>query len=1088
MQLCPNCGEENPDRFRLCGFCGTPLSQEPKAESVRKTVTILFCDLKGSTPLGEKLDPEALREVLALYFNEMRAVLERHGGKVEKYIGDAIVAVFGLPRAHEDDALRAVRAAADMQRALERANEIIEARWDVRLENRTGINTGEVIAGDASASQHLVTGDAVNTAARLEQNAPTNEVLMGEPTYRLVKEAIAVEEVEPLELKGKAERVPAYRLVSVSGDEAIVRHLDSPMVGRTTELAVLNEAFDSSGENNDTRLVTVFAPPGTGKSRLLQEFLNKIGDRAVFVHGRCLSYGEGITYWPLAEIVRGVCAITDDDNLEEASAKLHSAIEDRDVADRIASAIGVSDTAFSVNETNWAAGRFFGQLACDRPLVAVIDDIHWAEPAFLDLIRSIVRTLTRAPILLLCSSRPELLEEHTDWGAADRETNLVLEALSAEESSAVIDNVLGTAEIDERARERIISSAEGNPLFVEQMVSMMVEDGVIQQDENGAWRIVRDLDSFAMPGSISALITARLDRLNPLEQSVVQRASVIGQNFFRDAIEHLLPEPARLSLDLSLESLAGKGLIAPNAASFAGLQTYRFQHILIRDAAYGGMLKRTRAELHEQFVDWVERANPDRTMEFEEIRGYHLEQSFLILGALAPLDDHAIQLGVRASQHLSSAGRRAVTRADMHAAANLLQRAAALLPSGDPLRPRLTIDAAEALFEVGDFVMADACLLTALHEAEALSDLPLATTARIVRLQFRFMAEGEGQEDSLIESGRQGIALLTGAGDYEGLARAWRLIYYVYGTACRWAAAEEAAEQTMEHARRAGNEIMARRLLPSVVTCLLYGPTPVPELIHRSEEVLIEAGDDRKTRALTLRTIAIAEAMRGDFDRARNLYTSSRAILEELGLNLQAALVSLVSGPIETAAGDLPAAENELRRDYEALDAMGERNYISTTAASLAEVLYRQGRYDESLEFTEICEKIAASDDLTSQFIWRSVRGKVLARKGLFEEAIDLASQGVELVRRSDEINSQAEALIALSEALELAGAFEEALRTVQEAADLFQAKGNIVGAAEAFAIEQRVRAMAGSDPSLVIDLREGTIEPVVDQTAHHMS
>jgi ATP/maltotriose-dependent transcriptional regulator MalT len=369
-----------------------------------------------------------------------------------------------------------------------------------------------------------------------------------------------------------------------------------------------------------------------------------------------------------------------------------------------------------------------------------------------------------------------------------------------------------------------------------------------------------------------------------------------------------------------------------------------------------------------------------------------------------------------------------------------------------------------------------------------LQDVSVETTARLVRLQFRFMAEGEGQNDSLIEEAERGIELLARTGDHEGLARAWRLVYYVHGTACRWAAAEEAAERTMEHARLAGNEVMARRLLPSVVTCLLYGPTAVAELIRRCEEVLVEAGDDRKTRALTLRTIAIAESMRGDFARARELYSSSRAILEEVGLNLQAALVSLVSGPIEMAAGELAAAEEELRRDYDALDAMGERNYISTTAALLAEVLYREGRYEESLHLTEISEKIAADDDLTSQSIWRSVRGKLVAWAGRFDEAIELASESVNMVRRSDDTNSQAEALIALAEVLELSGVVDDAIRAVGEASSLFQAKGNVVGAAEALAIEERLRSKAGPDPSLVIDLTEAANGQVVDRTTHHMS
>ncbi|MGZ4128753.1 MAG: AAA family ATPase [Actinomycetota bacterium] len=1049
MQICPNCGEENPDRFRLCGFCGTPLTVEEKAESVRKTVTILFCDLKGSTPLGEKLDPESLREVLALYFNEMRSVLKRHGGKVEKYIGDAIVAVFGLPRAHEDDALRAVRAAYDMQRALERANEIIEARWDVRLQNRTGVNTGEVIAGDASASQHLVTGDAVNTAARLEQNAPADQVLIGEPTYRLVKDAIEAEAVEPLELKGKAERFPAYLLVAVKGDEAIKRRVDTPMVGRVAEMATLMGAFEDTTTGPSAHLVTVFGPPGVGKSRLLHEFLTRVGDRVTTVHGRCLSYGEGITFWPLAEIVRAVTGVTDDDDLEAARAKVHSFLDEQAVADRISSAMGLSDVPYSVNETYWAAARFFAQLSCERPLVAVVDDIHWAEQAFLDLLQWVTRTLERSPVLFLCSSRPELLEEHEDWGSAERQHDVVLHALTAEESATVIENILGTAAIDERARARIIAAAEGNPLFVEQMVSMLIEDGVIQLDQTGGWTLVRDLESFAMPASISALIAARLDRLSPIEQSVIQRAAVIGQNFFRDAVEHLLPESSRPGAAAAMVSLLGKGLITASETSFAGLHTYRFQHILIRDGAYAGMLKRSRAELHEAFVDWVERANPDRVMEFEEIRGYHLEQAFIILGGLGPLDEHAIALGRRGSQHLAAAGRRAVTRADMHAAANLLQRAAGLVPEDDGTRPRLLIDAAEALFEVGEFAMADTCLLSAIETASSLTDHALKTTARIVRLQFRFMAEGEGQEDALIDDAEQAIELLENAGDQDGAARAWRLLYFVHGTACRYSAAREAAERIMEHARLAGNPVLAQRFLAGIVTCALYGPTPVPELIELCEQTLTKAGDDRKTRAIILKTVAHAESMKGDFTRVRDLYGSARAALEELGWNLLAALVSHASGPIEMARGDLEAAEAELRRDYAALDAMGERNYISTTAAWLAEALYRQGKYDESLHYSQACEKVAASDDLTSQFLWRCVRAKVDARAGRFDEAEAFALESVRMIRRSDDTNSQAHALMDLAEVLQLTGKTDEAVAAILEAKALFEQKGNVVSVEE---------------------------------------
>src|SRR5581483_10184370 len=389
MQVCPGCGEENPDKFRLCGFCGTPLAPALPPQEVRKTVTIVFSDLKGSTNLGEALDSESLREVMSRYFDEMRAELERHGGTIEKFIGDAVMAVFGLPTLHEDDALRAVRAAAGMKRALERLNGELERVWGVRLTNRTGVNTGEVVAGDPSAGQRLVTGDAVNVAARLEQAAPANEVLLGELTYRLVKDAVEVEAVEPLELKGKAERVPAYRLLSVREQgEGWTRRRDAPMVGREQELDTLLASFDAAVAERACRLATVVGDAGVGKSRLNEEFLASIGERARVLSGRCLSYGEGITFWPLVEVVRQAASIEEEDTPGVARAKLVSLAgpEGDDVVERVASAIGLSPETFPIEELFWGARKLLESLAREQPLVVLFDDIHWAEPTFLDLV------------------------------------------------------------------------------------------------------------------------------------------------------------------------------------------------------------------------------------------------------------------------------------------------------------------------------------------------------------------------------------------------------------------------------------------------------------------------------------------------------------------------------------------------------------------------------------------------------------------------------------------------------------------------------------------------------------------------------
>ena len=435
----------------MCGMCGAQLAAvEVVPEEVRKTVTIVFSDLKGSTALAERLDTEALREALNQYFNTMREVLEKHGGTVEKYIGDAIMAVFGLPQLHEDDALRAVRAAAEMQEALVGLNAGFEEVYGVRIENRTGVNTGEVVAGDVSVGHRLVTGDTVNTAARLEQNAPTMEILLGESTYRLVKDAVVAEPVEPLELKGKAERTPAYRLISVGHqEEGVARRLDAPIVGREAELAVLNDVLARAIERRRCQVVTVVAPAGTGKSRLLQEFMGRSGVRTL--RGRCLSYGEGLTFWPLAEIARTEAGIANDDPAAEAQRKLADLLGDdaRDVTERIAGAIGLSNANFPVEETFWAARRFFELISHGEPLIVLIDDIHWAERTFLDLIKSVASMMTDAPIVLACSARPDLVDAHPGWGEGLEDHRvLILQALSEEDSAEIAANLLGTAELD----------------------------------------------------------------------------------------------------------------------------------------------------------------------------------------------------------------------------------------------------------------------------------------------------------------------------------------------------------------------------------------------------------------------------------------------------------------------------------------------------------------------------------------------------------------------------------------------------------------------------------------------------------------
>lgn len=445
MSACASCGVELPENAKFCLECGAKIeATSAAAQERRKVVTILFSDVAGSTALGEALDPEAVRGLMSRYFMAMKEVIERHGGTVEKFIGDAVMAVFGIPTLHEDDALRAVRAAAQMREALAALNTELHAERGVTIQTRTGITTGEVVAGDPSAGQTLVTGDTVNTAARLEQAAAPGEILIGEPTWRLVRDAVRAEPVEPVSAKGKALPVPAYRLVSVAaGVEGHLRRMDAPLVGRERELRLLTEAWDRAREERSPQLFTLLGAAGVGKSRLVGEFLAGVSEEARVLRGRCLPYGEGITYWPLAEALRDTVGITDADDRAAALRKLRALVAgERDAAllvARLATAIGLSDEPAPQAELFWAVRRTLEHLARQQPAVVVFEDIHWAEPTFLDLLDHLADWSRDAPLFLLVPARPELLDARSGWaGGKLNASTVLLESLPAEATARLI--------------------------------------------------------------------------------------------------------------------------------------------------------------------------------------------------------------------------------------------------------------------------------------------------------------------------------------------------------------------------------------------------------------------------------------------------------------------------------------------------------------------------------------------------------------------------------------------------------------------------------------------------------------------------
>ena len=1035
---------------------GTPSGSVTVRES-RKTVTIVFADPKPTTITAVPPTPEALRDVMSRYFDAMRIALERHGGTVEKFIGDAVMAVYGLPVRHEDDAIRAIRAAAEMQAALPVLNDSFRKRWGIELRNHIGVNTGEVIAGDATTGQRLVTGDAVNTAARLEQAAGPAEIILGDLTYRLARDQIDVEVIPPLTLKGKAEPVPAYRLIRVR-EKPIERETEAaPFVGREAEMSRLSEALLDAADHKRARLLTVVGEAGVGKSRLIKEFAAAAPRHALVVRGRCLPYGNGITFWPFAEIVRGAAGISGDDASEAAIQKIHALLgaaeldeqERVAVADRVAAAIGLAQVQFPVAELFWGARKLLESLAQERPLVAIIDDIHSAEQTFLDLLDHLLETVERAPILLLCAARHELVERHADWSAAHADRLIVLEPLSDGDSGRMIGELLGQGGLESTIVGRVVSAAEGNPLFVEQMVSMLVDNGTLKR-EGDRWVVTGAARDIVVPPTIHALLAARLDDLDDAERAVVEPASIIGLVFAQAAIEHLIEADRRPTVPDHLTNLARKQFVKPDTLD--NDPAFRFGHQLIRDTAYGSLLKRERVTLHERFVDWADAINRerDRETEFEEILGYHLEQAHRYRSELGPLDEHGVAVGTRASKRLASAGRRALARGDFPAAANLLDRASRLLDEKQPERPRLLVSAGEAYMEIGEFATADAVLEKAAVEADSIGERSVRTTAELVRLQLHLRSEASTSIDDVMRQTLEWIHDLEATDDANALARAWRLLELTYGVSGRYKSAGDANEKAIEYAIRAGDRVIEMRLHASSAMVVFYGPMPVSDGITRCEELLLLAEGDRRAQATTLAALAHLRAMNGDFDRARDDYRRGRAILEELGLRFDASTMSIDSGPVELLAGDLGAAEAELRKDYEALDAIGERNYISTIAGLLAETLYREGRLEEAATYAAFCEEVAAPSDVYSQYLWRGIRGKLLARDGAADEGVELATTGVMETRASDDIEGQGNALMFLAEAQAAAGRPEEAARSAEDAAHLFAAKGNVVSAARA--------------------------------------
>ncbi len=959
--------------FRF-GVAPRPRSRDHRG-IYRKVVTILFCDVVGSTELGESVDPEAFQALLARYFERMEGIVESHEGSVEKFIGDAVMAVFGVPLVHEDDAFRACRAAVEMRAAFP----------ELGVRGRIGVNTGEVVTG---TEERLAAGDAVNVAARLEQAAEPDEILIGETTRELVRGAVESEPVGSFELKGKREPVAAHRLVSVR--EVPERSHESPFVGREREVGLIHGAWQRALADERCELVTIVGEAGLGKSRLVAESLVAIDAR--IVRGRCLPYGQGITYWPVVEVVKQLDALPSDPTAAAA----------------VGSLLGEANTGASAEEIAWAFRKLLEENA---PLVVVLDDIQWGEQTFLDLVEGVALLSSTAPLLLVCMARPELLTQRADWPVALR-----LEPLPTEAADELISS------LPSELRERIAHAAGGNPLFLTEMLAMAGE--------------TEDVD---VPPTLRALLAARLDQLDPPDRTVLECGAVEGELFHRGAVRALAPEETQITPRLA--ALTRKDLIRPDRAQLTGDDGFRFRHLLIRDAAYEALPKSTRVELHRRFAEWLAERGAD-LIELDEILGYHFERACAYAAELGRPEESA-NLAARAVARLRAAGERAAGRGDAGAAVKLLERAGNLIPRDDPAQREVRVELASALIERGELREAQSNFAAVVDEAQTAGEEVVEWRARVGLVE----AELWLSEQEIATSGklvREAIPVLERHGDDLGLARAW----FIVGLTSFWQgnSGDEAFARGLTCARRARSGRDEAQILNWLLISSWFGPTPAREALARCQNVL-EQGSSRQVEAMARVEQGALLALSARFDEARQSWNEGVSMLEELGLPIFVAGSSQERFDIERLAGDLPAAEAVLREACEVLQKLGEKGFLSTRAACLGLCLALQERPADAEPFLELALEVMPNDGVDVLNVVHMARAVTLLWQSSLDEAEEHARRAVAAIADWDMPKAKGDSLVLLGDVLNAAGRTDEAIAAYAEALALYEQKENLVGA-----------------------------------------
>jgi class 3 adenylate cyclase/tetratricopeptide (TPR) repeat protein len=1027
--ICSSCGIENPDGAKFCNECATPLGASATSPAFRRIVTALFCDLVGSTTLAEQHDPEVLRPILDGYFTEMRSAVERHGGRVEKFIGDAVVAIFGLPVAHEDDALRAVRTGMEMQERMQTLN----GASPIPLAARIGITTGEVLVpGDGNP----IIGDAMNTASRLQSGASPGSMLIGETTWRLVRDAVVAEAVEPLNAKGKAEPVPAWRVLEVHPAAA---RIETPLVGRDRPLRVLNEALEDAIDDQACVLVTVLASPGVGKSRLATAFANAVRERAMVLVGQTPSYGEGVTFAPLVELLSQAAGRPDGDAESVAAALRERLVTQPDgpaVGDRIAQILGVGEALGS--DASWAVRRLLEVLAAEQPLVVVLEDVHWAEPPMLDLADSVIERV-HGPVLFLCLARPELFEQRPTWAAGKpRAITTTLPPLSPEDARRVAELLLGP-QAPAPVVDRVCQTAEGNPLYLEQLTAMLADQGLLV---DGRWAGSEDAD-VEIPATLQALLAARLDRLDSTPRLVLERASVEGRRFRIAALRALVPDLGPEDVESAIASLERRGLVQPEDEAGG---RWRFAHALVLEAAYRGLPKELRADLHEGLADWMIEEDADQS-DVDESVARHLERALHLREELGARDERSVVLSERTGELFATAGLRAFAALDYITSRDLLGRAAALLPERSLRRFDLIPNLGAALADSGRTEEAEALLSEAVDQARAAGSERDALRATVQLLSNRvYRSPTDAEIESAVVEARSAADAFEVLDDDVGLTEAAVANSYLEEARGRVAEAHEWTTRALRHALAAGRPREATQAAGDLFGLSTFGPLPFDRFAAIARGLLSTGEPLSGSAGHAL--MAVAALATGDDPGFNEHEGRWRDVLDRHGLAWLTAAHGLWIASVEISVGRAEAAERRLREAREFLAPLGYMWWVGLIDVSLCQAV---GAQDRPREFLRLADAFEASVLLTDRgtLIRRQL---VLARarllRGSAVEAEAAARRALKLLGPTDLVPEHANALLMLSEILDARGLGDDAAVARSEAIAKLRAKGNLAAVA----------------------------------------